>query len=207
MGIRQMKNRIKKFLAGLGIISAATLGGKTFQKPTMQAPPADLNPVTVTQETLLSEPSGYYLGSVTNQDGSDITGDEMQLAQDSLLKVQQVTKSDCYKESTLSFNFTETKGLSNATIYKEFVNQPLTINIQFFYGTWAQNHWYRTMGYDIGDGVVYANTYFIETPDDLGSLDLHETAHKLKFSHSSPADYSSVPYGQNTLFDKCNGKR
>jgi hypothetical protein len=113
--------------------------------------------------------------------------------------------SDCFRLALLDSHFTETNGLKPADIWALMIKEVLTLDVEVFYGSYAQNHFSKTMGYenDNEPGKVYANSYFIYTAYDFGDLLVHEWAHKLGFTHYQVKE-TSVPYGMNSIYESCS---
>lgn len=97
--------------------------------------------------------------------------------------------------------FTETNGMSNQQIYDLLCKNILIANVEMFTGNWKQNFIWKTVGLDIGDGFVYANRYFVQDPETLASLIMHEMLHGLGFSHHG-TKYTSVNYTFNRIIEK-----
>lgn len=114
-----------------------------------------------------------------------------------------VLKTKCLKNKILDGTFTETNGLSNSQIWDVLSSNKITTGVVFFYGTWTQNYVYKTMGYDVGDGNIYANSFYIDTPALFGSMELHESeGHQQGFHHYN-VFATSLPYQLNDFFDEC----
>lgn len=126
---------------------------------------------------------------------------ESLMVQQASVYVCKVVNSSQFRDEVISAQFTSTNDLTNQQIYQALVTGDMLINVSLFDGSFKQNHIWKTMGLDDGDGVVYANRYFIDNPYDLASLIMHEFAHERGFHHDSPTEYSSVPYSMNSIFE------
>ena len=114
-----------------------------------------------------------------------------------------ILASDCFKNKVLSAKFTETNGLTNEQIYATFAENVIVVNVEMFTGNFRQNYIYKTVGVDIGDGVVYANRFFANTVEVLQSLIPHEVAHGKHFHHYD-VKRTSVPYQFNDFVEECS---
>lgn len=119
-----------------------------------------------------------------------------------------VLASDWFKTKVLAENFTETNiwdsdvELSNEQIYNHIAEKPIQVAVQMFYGTWRQNYIYKTMGYDIGDGVTYMNRFYVSTAPVMGSLQTHEAEGHGQGFHHYGVFATSIPYKWNDLIEE-----
>lgn len=199
-----LKNKIIALLFAIGIGGTWQYNRKpifehhTGAKPTVER---------ISPNFSLSDQTGLVEGAISNQDGSPIAPEQAEMASVSFAESKAILSSECFKTETLAAPFTETNGLTNGQILDLYVSKPITVGIQFFYGTWYQNYISKTEGFDEGDGICYVNTFYIDNADDLSSLELHETGHALGFSHvNPPEDQTSIPYFMNKIHDDCLGK-
>lgn len=139
------------------------------------------------------------------------TADENEMLVKANDYVNQVEGSYCYKNLVAQASFTETNleastsPMTNQQIYDYKIMNPVFYGVNIYSGSWWSRHVSKTMGYDIGDGVVYLDRYYVNTPELMGSLILHETDHGLGWHHYQVKS-TSIPYTDNGLFDKCLGK-
>jgi len=125
---------------------------------------------------------------------------EKKIIGDAVEYVRRVVYSNEFKDGVLQTQFTSTNGLTNEHILEKFITKSVTVNVEMYTGSFIENRVWKTQGKDIGDGVVYANRYFISSAFDLADLILHEVAHQLGFHHVSASESTSVPYRMNQLF-------
>lgn len=147
--------------------------------------------------SLWAAPIQVELGEIKNA-----TSDEAQMIREAALLLERVVTSEEFRTRVLDFAFTSTDGQSNAQIYEHLTSGTMMIRVTMFTGSWIENHVWHTEGRDIGDGVVYANRYFIDDARQMGSLILHEYAHQRGYHHESASESSSVPYAMNAIFDQ-----
>ncbi len=147
-------------------------------------------------ESLRAAPIPVELGEVKNA-----TSEEVQMVRDAAALVERVVSSAEFRARVLDFAFTSTGSQSNAQIYERLTSGTMMIRVTMFTGSWIENHVWHTQGRDIGDGVVYANRYFIDDAHAMGSLILHEYAHQRGYHHESASESSSVPYAMNEIFE------
>ena len=114
----------------------------------------------------------------------------------------KVLASDWFKVQVLKASFTETNGLTNGQIYNKLAERPIEVGIEMFYGSWKQNYIYKTMGYDIGDGVVYMNRFYVDTAPVVGSLSTHEGEGHGQGFHHYGVFATSVPYTWNDIIEE-----
>lgn len=98
---------------------------------------------------------------------------------------------------------TSTNGLTNQGVFEKISQFVMPVRVKFFDGSWMQRRW-GTVGLDKGDGVVYANRYFVQDEKVLASLICHEAlGHQNGFSHTSSKELTSVPYRLNRAVEAC----
>lgn len=168
----------------------------TAPKPAPYPPVSQPTPVPPTSE----EPSqsNVEIGEIIAADEN-----ERQMCLSAIIGVRDILASPFFKEEVLAAKFTNTGGLTNEQIYEKYIKSKLVVNIAMFYGTYAQNHWYKTVGYDVEtDDFVHANRFFVYEVIVLMSLIVHELAHALGFHHESSTEYSSVPYKMNEITER-----
>lgn len=114
-----------------------------------------------------------------------------------------IAASECFKDRVLNAKFTENKVLSNQQIYNLFSSKEVVTDFSMFDGSFMQNYVWKTQGLDVGDGVVYANRFYIQNAIDVGDLILHEAlGHGMGFSHKG-VKATSVPYQLNNFYREC----
>lgn len=197
-----MFQKLKHKIAVAFLALASALGIQVHRPPVIEhQAPVTLPAVVTPVQTAHSSVPKITLGPVTNEDGSPATPAQMAMATKSVEEANELLRSESFRRKVLDGKFTETNGLTNSQIYDILVARPITIGIQFFYGSRMQNYVWKTMGIDKGDGIVYANTFYIDTPELLGSLYMHEgEGHGQNFHHYDIAE-TSVPYQFNDFFD------
>lgn len=117
----------------------------------------------------------------------------------------KVMASDCYKKILLAGAFTETNGLSNQQILDKQLKGPVTVNVEMFTGSFKQNYWSKTIGYEYMDEPqnLYMNRHFVDTAFMVGDNIMHEgEGHSQGFWHNGVKS-TSVPYGENDIFEEC----
>lgn len=202
-----MLNKLKnKIIAGFVTI-AALLGIQIYREPDLDEtkPPVevslDATPTPFPSDTTSPITDGKPIMELGEIKGAINREDE--LIRDAIAYANHAMQTECFREMLLSAVLTETNGLDASQIYDLFTSKKVRINVTMFYGSYMQNYVYKTMGYDIGDGVVYANRFFVQDPATLGSLIIHEAqGHGQGFHHDGKKE-TSVPYTLNKIFEEC----
>lgn len=190
-------NRLKRWFASIGIFFGTLFGYQYARPPVLETPTTIPAPSPSPSH---DEPTHYpemVLDEVRNA-----TPEQAELARKAVILGEAILKNDCFEMQILKAKFTETNDLTNGQIYHLYIGTKLHVKVEFFYGTFMQNYVYKTMGYDVGDGVVYANSFYIDTPELLVSLIFHEKAHDLGFHHYGVMD-TSAPYTMNRISEAC----
>lgn len=118
-----------------------------------------------------------------------------------------ILASECFKSEVKKRTFQENKGLTSDQIYKKFVDaSPMKVGIKMFMGSYSENHFSKTVGYE--GNPIKMNRYFVRTGTYVGSTSLHEGfGHGLGFTHYTPKmNPKSVPYQLNDIFEVCAKK-
>lgn len=116
-----------------------------------------------------------------------------------------VLASDCFKSQVMSAKFIENKGMTNAQIFKKFLDaSPFKVGIKMFTGGWYEkiNH---TVAYE--GNPIRMNRNYVSSAAYVGGTSLHEAfGHGLDFRHDTDHSYSSrtIPYTLNRIFDYCS---
>jgi hypothetical protein len=129
-----------------------------------------------------------------------IIAGEYKMIAEAVELANKVLSSQEFKDEVLKTRFTSTEGMTNADIFKKMTEQAI-VNVTMFYGSYMQNFVWKTQGYEQGDGVVYANRYFITKAHEMASLIIHEVSHQKGFHHVHAGEYTSVPYRMNEIFE------
>lgn len=130
------------------------------------------------------------------------TQEEKALTVDAVNICNRVYATETFKNKILASNCTETQNLNPEAIWELISKNVTTIKVEWFTGNWRQNHIYKTVGYDVGDGTAYINRYFVKDPITLGSLITHEAiGHGNGFTHYQNKA-TSFPYFLNTAFEE-----
>lgn len=192
-------SKIKSWFVGLALLIGSMFGYQVQRAPVLEhVPPTSQTSPSPTPAVTTSDLYDVELGTVKNAD----------LKQQEQIKIaigymKQVLASDCFEDRILTGKFTETNGLTNEQILNIVHSRVFTINFEFFYGTRMQNYVYKTMGYDIGDGVVYMNSFYVEDAKTIMSLAMHEAlGHGLGFTDEG-YKYTSFPYKLNEISEAC----
>lgn len=192
-------SKIKSWFVGLALLIGSMFGYQVQRAPVLEhVPPTSQTSPSPTPAVTTSDSYDVELGTVKNAD----------LKQQEQIKIaigymKQVLSSDCFEDRILTGEFTETNGLTNEQILNIVHSRVFTINFEFFYGTRMQNYVYKTMGYDIGDGVVYMNSFYVEDAKTIMSLAMHEAlGHGLGFRHDGYKN-TSFPYKLNEISEAC----
>jgi hypothetical protein len=138
---------------------------------------------------------------------SGLQQNEVEMINDSFVKANQALASECFKDKVLNATFTENNDLTSAQIYTLLVNQPIVVGVEMFSGSFAQNYIYKTMGYDVGDGIAYMNRHFVKDSSTAASVEVHEGEGHGQGFHHYQVFASSVPYQFNDFIDTCIGQK
>lgn len=144
---------------------------------------------------------GFYLGKIKGAYESEIT-----MIKDAIHLLEKVVRSPYFEDEMMRAKFSRKNDKTNQDIFEMYTTRAFTVNVDIFSGSWAQNHWYKTVGYENGDGFVHVNRYFLTDYKMLASLIAHEIAHELSFSHTSASDSTSVPYFMNAIVERVTEK-
>lgn len=208
--MRNLFQRLKnRFVAGFIAVTSA-LGVQYARPPVLEHSPPPIE-IQLPSPT----PSKETTGEIKFPEyKSGIKLGKISAAQDQINSIinpghiyaDEVWRSDCLEDKIIGAKFTETNGLTNVQILDVVNHSAPTVGVVFFYGTYMQNYVWKTMGYENGDGNVYANSFYIDEPKEFGSLELHEIAHDpLGFRHDG-VFATSIPYQFNNFFDECVSK-
>lgn len=110
-----------------------------------------------------------------------------------------------FKVAFLAFPFVQTNGMSNQDLWDLACAQsPITMNCDLHDMGFKYDRIYHTVGLDDASdpNTCYMNSYIVDSPYMVADNLLHETWHRLGLSHINPTDSTSVPYGNNTLFEQ-----
>ena len=156
----------------------------------------------------LSSPSPVYNNgdSFSNIMLIDFNGrpEEKEYALKGIGYANAIMRSECFRNSLLKANITETNGMSNEQILKFISERPVKANVEFFTGNWKQNYIWKTVGYETVpfDGWTYVNRHFVKNARDAGSNIIHEVMHTLGFDHLG-VKKTSLPYTMNDIYEAC----
>jgi hypothetical protein len=130
---------------------------------------------------------------------------EVQMVEMAAIFANTVLASDCFKESLLTAELTETKKLTNQGVYDYLRFEPIQIHIIMFTGTTVENKVSQVIGFfrTSEPSNIYQNRYFVKNTSQSASNMLHESTHVLGFDHLG-VFRTSVPYQMNTIFKKCS---
>ena len=142
----------------------------------------------------------YQMGTIN----SDVV-DERRMIEQGFLLANSVLRSECFRGRLLSAHLTSTKQQSNQVILDHMRDASVVLNLAWFDGSWWQNHWLRTIGYDRprDPTTVHMNRYFVNSSYMVADNLLHEAAHARGYEHVSAKEASSVPYSMNRIFEEC----
>lgn len=162
------------------------------------------NPAPVSPPALPQEAPGpvFHTGYPTVILGKiDATADEEKAIRDGVILLNHVMTKQSFKDKVLAAQFTETNGLSNAQIYQKLCDNPITIDVNVYSGSYIANHFNHTVGYETVPGIVNVNRYFVSTPYEFADNIIHEAmGHSQGFSHFTVKE-TSVPYTLNRIFE------
>jgi hypothetical protein len=157
----------------------------------------------VIPEPVVINGDSYPSFRLQSVDGVDGTTAEYELTKKAVQVLNKGCKLAKFKALVLQAKFTETNGLTNQQIYNKLMEHVNLVKVSFFNGSFRQNYIWKTVGLDVGDGVVYVNRHFVTNEKALASLILHETCHKLGFSHLiKGGKYTSIPYTCNRIIEE-----
>lgn len=190
-------NRIKNWFARIGILLGSIFGVQYVRPPVMDTTIPVSTPAPSPVPAAIEGPT-YQLGTIKGA-----TEEEKKLIIEAVNLDNIVVSDTCTEQSILKAEFTETNDLTNGQILKSITRDKYVLNFEFFDGTYMQNYVYKTMGYDVGDGVVYMNRFYVHDAKTIMSLSLHEGAHGKGFHHYNKWVWSSVPYKMNSISESC----
>lgn len=156
----------------------------------------------------LSSPSPVYNNgdSFPNITLIDFKGrpEEKEYALKGIEYANAIMRSECFMNSLLKANITETNLMSNEQILKFISDRTVKARVEFFTGNWKQNYIWKTVGYETVpfDGWTYVNRHFVKNARDAGSNIIHEVMHTLGFDHLV-VKKTSLPYTMNDIYEAC----
>lgn len=153
------------------------------------------------------EPNAPHTPGVPHIILSEIRGatdKEITMIHDGLKFLNNIIAGPDFKAKVLEAKFTSTNGLSNAQIYQSFCEKVISVKLVMYTGSWWANKVSKTVGYEDANfpGTIFSNRYFVYTSFSVASNLLHEVAHVLGYSHSSPKEKSSVPYSMSRILEE-----
>jgi|GEM_PF-6970322 len=191
-------NKIKSWILG----ALAAIGIFQYSRP-----PVMIDQTITPQTSHVSVPSDGKPEVILIEDGiKGATDAEKKVVVQSVQETNQIDRSDCFKNKILGAKFTETNGLTNQQVYDVLATHPVSIKVEIFNGSFMQNYVYKTMGYDIGDGTVYVNRFFVKTAKQMRSLINHEAEGHQQGFHHNGVKSTSVPYQFNDFTDECGAE-
>lgn len=196
-------NRLKNWFVGAALTIASAVGIHHVQPTTLEdhTPPIVVVGPTPAPTPISGQGSSklpkMILGKITNASDQEII-----MIKTAIMKANDYLATESFRASVLGAHFTEANGLSNEQIYSLLASKPIVIGVSMFDGTLKQNYFYKTMGLDRGDGVVYANRHFVEDAETMASLMIHEAEGHGQGFHHYNVKSSSVPYQFNDFIDQ-----
>jgi hypothetical protein len=144
------------------------------------------------------------LGNITGNDDEQT----IQMVKTGIDILNTIISSQEFKKEFLEFPFIQTNGQSNQELWNLFIKSPIIINVEIKDLGFRADHLWHTIGREDSNhpDTVFVNSYFVKTSYMLGDNALHEVWHMLGLSHLHPTDSTSVPYGNNTLYEKVAAK-
>lgn len=117
--------------------------------------------------------------------------------------LNKVMASELFKKKVIETKFSETGGLSSREVYQKLCSKAVKIDVIVFTGNYMQNKIYKTVGFEVEEGTVNINRYFVSTPFEFASNIIHEAqGHSQGFRHDGEKS-TSVPYQLNDIFEAC----
>lgn len=133
----------------------------------------------------------------------DATGSEIKKIKEGIELLNRAMSTASFKQKVLAAKFTETNDLSNQQIYDHLCANPITINVSVYTGSYVDNHFNHTIGYEDEPGTVHINRYFVFSAYEFADNIIHEAeGHSQGFSHYGVMA-TSVPYVLNDIFEEC----
>jgi hypothetical protein len=128
----------------------------------------------------------------------------IQMVKDGITMLNTIICNQEFKNKFLAFEFVQTNGKNNQELWDLFTTVPVEINVDIRDMGFVADHFYHTVGLDDArdPGTVYMNSYFVDSSYMVGDNALHEVWHILGLSHNSPKGSTSVPYGNNTIYEQ-----
>lgn len=140
---------------------------------------------------------------LTVLDCKNCTPKELARVQESASMVNQVVKTQCFRDFMEARELIQTNGLTRSQVVDSLVSADIKISVEMY---WSLK---RVLGYTY-DGVnkEWVNRRYMMSWGvcDLASLLGHETSHKANYDHDFKATKRrpwSVPYSINQAFKKC----
>ncbi len=121
----------------------------------------------------------------------------------SILKVNEVIASQCFKDKLSSLPLIQTNGRTPLQVVEHLTSSNVVVGIEMYYT------FKRVSGYTLPKvNKIWLNTKYLMVwgACDTGSLLAHEASHKTGYDHdysSTPRRPNSVPYSINKAFTAC----
>jgi len=199
--------KIKNWFHGAWISLTMALGVQYARPPVMeevhppQAPIVEATPAPISTPIVL--PSSNNVPQMILKRVTGATSEELQMIKKGFEQANIVLASECFHLKVIKGKYTEDNGQSPGQIWNHISKAPIEVNAEMFYGTWKQNYIYKTMGYDIGDGVVYMNRFYVDKPFTVMSLSTHEGEGHGQGYHHYYVKSTSIPYQWNDFMEDC----
>ena len=161
------------------------------------------SPVQSTPEIIPTPVVVSGVHNISIVDVKDATTTEMLTVGIASHYLDRILESNEFFRAVMAFKFNQNlvNGLSNKEIYDLYTKSVVAVKLQFFTGSWRQNHISKTEGFERDEfGYIKINRYFIQDAVSLVSLVLHEVGHGLNFTHPN-LEQDSVPYGFNYIVE------
>lgn len=145
-------------------------------------------------ERVINDNNYPVLGDLLYCEG---TPEEWKKVQAAISFANTLFKYPDFKETFIGLKIYETQGLTNAQVFEKLSEFVIPVRVKIFDRTRWQIFW-RTEGYEKGDGYIYVSRHMLENVTKLASLIMHEASHYAGFTHYIKATkYQSVPYSIN----------
>lgn len=132
------------------------------------------------------------------------TGSEIARNKAAIVKINEVSKSECFKSFMIERKLIDTNGLNNIQVVEKLLSTPVILELEMYKKAFSKVNGYTySTTKRIWLNRKYHNYYGVcSVANNLA----HEISHKQGFGHDFKASTSrafSVPYSINLAFSKC----
>lgn len=200
----EIMKKLKNWFHGAWISLTMALGVQYVRPPVLDTnPPPIIHAQADHSEGPVVSPQAAHVPQMILKEIRGATNDELEMIKKGFNDANIILKSECFHQKVITGKYTEDNGQTPGQIWKHISENPIEVSAEMFYGTRMQNYVYKTMGYDIGDGTVYMNRFYVDKPFTVMSLSTHEGEGHGQGYHHYGVFSTSIPYQWNDFIEAC----